>query len=99
MLEIVRALNNGDQVDEAYDKWVDEKKSEAGRATIDEVVCKVISDLGRCTFLPGSFDKRFVRDLQGKKPGDTLTLKQLMTLGQMRYRYRKQIEENKRRDL
>lgn len=34
-----------------------------------------IEALQSCTFLPGSFDKRFVRNLATKALGDTLTLK------------------------
>jgi hypothetical protein len=54
----------------------------------------LIKRLNGCTFLPGSFEKGFVRGLAAKSLDDTLTEKQLMLLGQIRYRYRKQLHED-----
>ena len=50
-----------------------------------------IPKLTGCSFLPGSFEKRFVRQLSSLSPLATLTEKQLMLLGQIFYRYRKQL--------
>ncbi len=45
----------------------------------------------RVTFLPGSFDKRFARDLAGLGEYDLLTPKQQAQVERMAYRYRKQL--------
>lgn len=44
--------------------------------------------LARCTFLPGSFDKRFVRTIAG---ATALTEKQRALFHKLFYRYRRQI--------
>lgn len=53
---------------------------------------QLIQDLGSCDFAPATFDKRFARDLSSLPVTHQLTEKQLICLGQMAYRYRKQIE-------
>ena len=54
----------------------------------------MLLSLSKCTFLPGSWEKRFVRNLhqrsQSKDP--TLTHKQREWLVEIAYRYRNQIE-------
>ena len=54
----------------------------------------MIIDLHRCIFLPGSFDKRFTRNLFAcaeNHPNAALTLKQSRYLAQLYHRYRRQI--------
>lgn len=51
---------------------------------------KWIAQLSRCTFLPGSFDKRFVRDMADLGIYDVLTEKQALCLHRLAYHYRKQ---------
>ena len=43
----------------------------------------------QCTFIPGSFDKRFVRDIHAN-PNATLSDKQHACLERLFYRYRRQ---------
>lgn len=43
------------------------------------------------TYLPGSWDKRFARDLQGLGEYDLLTPRQIEQLERMAFRYRKQL--------
>lgn len=50
-----------------------------------------IQALNRCTFLPASYVKRFVRDMAAKGPDDTLTEKQEAFLKKVTWNYRKQI--------
>jgi hypothetical protein len=45
----------------------------------------------RVTFLPGSWDKRFVRDLSALGPWDVLTPKQIQQIERLAFRYRKQL--------
>ena len=52
-----------------------------------------LQQLRVCTFLPGSFEKRFVRGLGGKQPSDTLSEKQAFLLEAIAYRYRRQRRE------
>lgn len=47
--------------------------------------------LRRCRFLPGSFDKRFVRDMSTKSDDYELSKKQATYLDKTFTRYRKQI--------
>jgi len=50
--------------------------------------------LSRCRFLPGSFDKRFARDMGSiaeNKPDHELTEKQSAYLDKLAYKYRRQI--------
>lgn len=47
--------------------------------------------LKQCTFLPGSFDKRFVRDLSALPQDTELTEKQAANVERLAHRYRKQI--------
>ena len=48
----------------------------------------MLAALARCTFLPGSFDKRFVRDISGVT---ALTEKQRALFHKTFYRYRLQM--------
>jgi hypothetical protein len=64
---------------------------------MSEQVWQMIQDLRRCTFVPGTFDKRYVRGyLAGLTKKDKLSEKGLLTLGRLHYRYRKQIQETRR---
>jgi hypothetical protein len=49
-----------------------------------------IAELSRCSFYPGSYDKRFVRDLESYSPDKELTEKQAAFLEKLAWRYRKQ---------
>ena len=49
-----------------------------------------IAELSRCSFYPGSYDKRFVRDLATYPPDKELTEKQAAFLHKLAWRYRKQ---------
>ena len=51
----------------------------------------LIQRLRQCTFLPGSWEKRFVRSLADKQPPYQLTPKQREWLGKLAHRYRKQL--------
>lgn len=50
-----------------------------------------IQALYHCTFLPGSFQKRFVRDMSAKTITDELTEKQAVYLDKLYWMYREQI--------
>jgi hypothetical protein len=55
---------------------------------------RAIEMLSRCTFLPRSYDKRFVRSLAAMEQTNTpMSDKQLVHLWRMVYRYRRQITE------
>ena len=49
--------------------------------------------LGQCSFLPGSWDKRFARDMaaMAEDPDAALTRRQAETLMEVCHRYRRQI--------
>lgn len=50
--------------------------------------------LSGCTFLPGSWDKRFVRDMAAiarDRPTQSITEKQAAWLDELGHRYRKQL--------
>lgn len=47
-----------------------------------------LDQLSGCTFLPGSWDKRFVRDLAGTDR--ELTAKQAAAIERLAYKYRRQ---------
>lgn len=49
-----------------------------------------INSLARCKFMPGTFDKRFARDLAATPENYTLTPKQRETLWRLVVRYRRQ---------
>lgn len=55
---------------------------------------KIAAALWRCTFLPGSHDKRFARDMAARaamaSPPD-LTEKQAAHLARLAYKYRRQM--------
>lgn len=58
------------------------------RTDLAPIEVKMLRALAACTFLPGSFDKRFVRDIQGQT---ALTEKQRALLHKTFYRYRRQM--------
>lgn len=63
----------------------------------DEQIAK-INDLHQfCRFLPGSFDKRFVRDMSAKPHGYELSEKQAAFLDKTHHRYREQIHDYQER--
>ena len=45
--------------------------------------------LSRCSFLPGSWDKRFVRDVLGS---EAITARQAETIDRLYHRYRRQTQ-------
>lgn len=49
-----------------------------------------LGQLSRCMFLPGSWDKRFVRDVSAYPADHELTDKQAAALHKLAYRYRRQ---------
>jgi len=49
-----------------------------------------IHELTKCTFLPGSWDKRFVRDMMSKDV-NKLTQKQKEWIDKLHHKYRRQI--------
>lgn len=53
---------------------------------------QLIQRLAKCTYLPGSKEKRFVRQMAALPLDAVLTENQLMYLGIVKYRYRKQLE-------
>lgn len=55
---------------------------------ITEREMKAIKALNGCRFLPGSYDKRFVRDMRG---GELISEKQAAFLRLVFYRYRRQL--------
>jgi len=56
-----------------------------------ELHWQIIQGLRGCTFLPGSWDKRFARDMETLGPCDMLSPKQEVQLERMAWRYRRQI--------
>lgn len=50
-------------------------------------LCMAVAELGRCTLLPGSWDKRFVRNMQGI---EKFTVRQAVTVFRLRHKYRRQ---------
>lgn len=53
-----------------------------------------LRELASCTFLPGSWNKRFVRDLSTLGPYDLLSPKQEVTVERLAHLYRRQIGED-----
>jgi hypothetical protein len=52
-----------------------------------------VDDLIRCTFLPGSYQKRFVHDLYARRNDENaLTENQAQYLDKLHHMYRRQIE-------
>lgn len=51
---------------------------------------RMVRALESCTFLPGSWDKRFVQDVSGK-PDSAMTSKQKASVLQLVYKYRRQL--------
>jgi hypothetical protein len=70
------------------------KPDQPQRLPMTETEKDMLHRLSRCTFLPGSWEKRFVRNLhftaRSKKP--TISPKQREWLVEIAYRYRNQIE-------
>lgn len=63
---------------------------------MSEYLIDLIKRLHGCTFLPGSSEKRFIRQMRARsisEPEKPLTEKQMLYLGQIQYRYRKQLGE------
>ena len=52
---------------------------------------EALQALKQCTFLPGSYDKRFVRNLSALPQERELTERQAANVERMAYRYRRQI--------
>lgn len=52
---------------------------------------EAIKALNRCRFMPGSWDKRFVRDMAYLSDYAMLTAKQEEWIDRLLYRYRKQL--------
>lgn len=64
---------------------------------MDDTQRQKVRELARCTFLPGSYQKRFVRDLEARVNEDTpLTEKQAAYLDKLHHMYRNQIARNKK---
>lgn len=59
---------------------------------------RLIIALGACTFLPGSWDKRFIKSLGALTTDGSLSPKQIEQLERMAYNYRKQLEHHLRTD-
>jgi hypothetical protein len=75
----------------------------AGRVPLTSVDKTALTLLSGCRFLPGSFDKRFARDIDGQVsaagPHASLTPKQYWCLWRMVHRYRRQIKSATINDL
>ena len=59
----------------------------------------VVADLSRCTFLPGSWDKRFVHEMATKLAADEFTLfseRQRDQLRRLHVKYERQIKSRRR---
>ena len=52
---------------------------------------QMLAALRNCTFLPGSYDKRFVNDMSNKAEDYELSDKQAVFLEKLHHRYRRQI--------
>lgn len=65
------------------------------RFTMDEEEKQAAQALAKCTYLPGSFEKRFARDMDSIARGEhpTITAKQRVWLWKQVHRYRKQIKD------
>ncbi len=64
---------------------------------MDKYQREMINELSACTFLPGSYQKRFVRDLSTKPDDYELSEKQTAFLEKLHYMYRKQIGKHRGR--
>jgi hypothetical protein len=58
---------------------------------MDALYWTIIQELRKCSFYPGSYDKRFVRDMETLGEYDMLSPKQAALLERMAWRYRRQI--------
>jgi hypothetical protein len=74
-------LEHGDHADDCHDETV--------ITYMLPQLCMAVAQLGRCTFQPGSWDKRFVRSVTG---AEVLTPRQAITIFLLRHRYRRQIK-------
>lgn len=54
----------------------------------------ILRDLARCKFYPGSFEKRFVHDLNSRPDDYPLSEKQAAFLDKTHHRYREQIQNH-----
>jgi len=52
--------------------------------------------LKECTFRPGSYEKRFVRDVSSMSDGQILSTKMIELIENLYHRYRRQIPNHKR---
>lgn len=58
---------------------------------MDETRRRKVKYLERCSFRPGSYEKRFVRDMHGRPDEETLTIRQAHFIDVLYWKYRKQI--------
>ena len=58
---------------------------------MDDERLKKIKYLANCSFLPGSYAKRFVRDMSTRPVDYTPTIRQALFIDKLYYQYRKQI--------
>jgi hypothetical protein len=69
--------------------------SPAEKLPFDGELREQINALARCTMLPGSWDKRFVRDLQAFPDGCRITPRQAEMISKLLHRYRRQLRPNR----
>ncbi len=58
---------------------------------MDEARCRKVKYLALCTFRPGSYEKRFVRDMASQPADAELTIRQAHYIDLLYWHYRKQI--------
>lgn len=58
---------------------------------MDDFHYQAIQALWRCRFLPGSYDKRFIKDMAQLGPYDMLSIRQEQNIERLAYHYRKQL--------
>lgn len=67
----------------------------AAKQAVTDLVRKQAVALGRCTMLPGSWDKRFARDAAAiAERGGTLTDSQARNVERLAWKYRRQMPAN-----
>jgi hypothetical protein len=54
-----------------------------------------INALARCSILPGTWDKRFVRDLAALPAGSQISPRQAQMIARLLHRYRRQLRPNR----
>jgi len=62
------------------------------RFSATELELKVLHDLSRCSFLPASYDKRFIRNVNSEANSIGVTEKQRPEIWRIALRYRKQLK-------